>query len=85
MATKEIDMGKGGVPFVDGKFKVLYCPVCVERDGEEFKEYTCSYKLPATANKSQYYRNYVDKGECPNCHKPLPLFPELKRKEVKAK
>ena len=62
------------VPFVsDAKAKKYYCKHCIERDGEEYKDQTCSYQLPPTANKSQYYRNHVAKNECPNCHERLEL------------
>ena len=61
------------VPFVVTKSKVYYCKHCIERDGEEYKDQTCSYRLPPTANKSQYYRNHVAKNECPNCHESLEL------------
>ena len=68
-ATKEKD-----VPFVETtKSKVYYCKHCIERDGEEYKDQTCSYRLPPTANKSQYYRNHIAKNECPNCHESLEL------------
>ena len=73
------DMGKGGVPFILGKSVKHYCDNCIERsldeesnpDGEDYKDQSCSYRTPATANKSQYYRNHVAKGECPNCHESL--------------
>ena len=68
-AKKEKD-----VPFVETtKSKVYYCDNCIERDGEEYKDQTCSYRLPPTANKSQYYRNHIAKNECPNCHESLEL------------
>ena len=55
----------------EGKSKKHYCDHCIERDGEEYKDQTCSYRTPATANKSQYYRNHVAMNECPNCHNDL--------------
>ena len=62
---------KSNVPFIEGNSKKHYCDYCIERDGEEYKEQTCSYRTPATANKSQWYRNHVAMNECPNCHKDL--------------
>ena len=62
---------KRNVPFVEGKSEKHYCDYCIKRDGEEYKEQTCSYRTPATANKSQWYRNHVAMNECPNCHKDL--------------
>tara|TARA_B100001245_G_scaffold202232_1_gene162577 strand:+ start:637 stop:915 length:279 start_codon:yes stop_codon:yes gene_type:complete len=62
------------VPFIaTTKSKKRYCKHCIERDGEEYKDQTCSYRLPVTANPSQYYRNHVAKNECPNCHESLDL------------
>lgn len=61
---------KKNVPFIEGG-KKKYCDHCIERDGEEYKDQTCSYMVPATANKSQYYRNHVAMNECPNCHNDL--------------
>ena len=61
---------KKNVPFIEGG-KKHYCDHCIERDGEEYKDQTCSYRTPATANKSQWYRNHVAMNECPNCHKSL--------------
>lgn len=55
----------------EGKSKKHYCDHCIKRDGEEYKDQTCSYRTPATANKSQYYRNHVAMNECPNCHNDL--------------
>ena len=62
---------KSNVPFIEGKSEKHYCDHCIKRDGEEYKEQTCSYRTPATANKSQYYRNHVAMNECPNCHNDL--------------
>ena len=62
---------KSNVPFIEGKSEKHYCDHCIKRDGEEYKEQTCSYRTPATANKSQWYRNHVAMNECPNCHKSL--------------
>ena len=59
---------KNNVPFIEGKSVKHYCDDCIERDGEEYKDQTCSYRTPATANKSQYYRNHIAMNECPNCH-----------------
>ena len=59
------------VPFVEGKFELQYCPNCIKEHGEEYKDQIASYKLPATANKSQYYRNHVANAECPICHEDL--------------
>ena len=62
---------KSNVPFIEGKSEKHYCDHCIKRDGEDYKEQTCSYRTPATANKSQWYRNHVAMNECPNCHKSL--------------
>jgi hypothetical protein len=59
---------KNNVPFIEGKSEKHYCGDCIKRDGEEYKDQTCSYRTPATANKSQYYRNHIAMNECPNCH-----------------
>ena len=61
------------VPFVEGKFELQYCPNCIKEHGEEYKDQVASYKLPATANKSQYYRNQVAIAKCPICHKDLDI------------
>ena len=65
------------VPFIKGDKSSIwyglkkYCDHCIERDGEEYKDQTCSYMIPATANKSQWSRNHVAMNECPNCHEDL--------------
>ena len=72
--TRSVKVKEKIIPFVvTRKSKKHYCKHCIERDGAEYKEQTCSYRLPVTANKSQYYRNHVAKNECPVCHESLGL------------
>ena len=61
------------VPFIEGEFKVHYCSNCIKKNGEEYKDQVASYKLPATANKSQWARNQVAMAKCPSCHKDLDI------------
>ena len=61
------------VPFIEGEFKVHYCSNCIEKHGKEYKDQVASYKLPATANKSQWARNQVAMAKCPGCHADLDI------------
>ena len=73
MMKDEKNQLKMDVPFIEDEFKVHYCSNCIEKHGKEYEDQVASYKLPATANKSQYYRNQVAIAKCPICHKDLDI------------
>ena len=57
-------------PINKTKCYIFYCDFCETNFGKA----SAAYMVPATSNKSKWYRTHVAKGKCPNCHGRLPKY-----------